>query len=140
MVLTMLVPPGPDCTRAAHAAMVEPALRSVTGITVSPRALRQGGPATECIVTALGRLEPSGSEGCVTATSSRTSNSTWEKIMRSKDTSTPTLNQDNRVLADTELAAVTGGMLNLGATRASTAPQSTDQLTQMLQQLLQLMR
>jgi len=48
---------------------------------------------------------------------------------------------DHGTLADTALAAVTGGMLNLGATtRASTAPQSTEQLTQVLQQLLQVMR
>jgi hypothetical protein len=44
-------------------------------------------------------------------------------------------NDDRSALADSELDAVSGGMLSLG--RAATAPQSTDQLTQMMQQLLQ---
>jgi hypothetical protein len=59
-----------------------------------------------------------------------------EKIMSKTDTP-----NDHRPLADSELDAVSGGMLSFGSAattgRAATAPQSNEGLTQSLQQLLQ---
>jgi hypothetical protein len=58
-----------------------------------------------------------------------------EKIMSKTDTP-----NDHRPLADSELDAVSGGMLSFGSAattgRAATAPQSNEGLMQMLQQLL----
>ena len=59
------------------------------------------------------------------------------KTIMSK-TDTP---NDHRPLADSELDAVSGGMLSFGSAattgRATSAPQGNDGLTQLLQQLVQ---
>jgi hypothetical protein len=58
-------------------------------------------------------------------------------MSETNDTSKLDAKLENRALAESELDAVTGGMLSFGDGRAATAPQSTDALTQMVQQLIQ---